>query len=252
MFYSFKLSVPCKIFLALFLFQSCTRKPFIPPAPPANYSTAATSIKEVSTLNIPIEIPIQEIERKINEQLGSVLFEDNSLEDNGGDNLMLKVTKRRPIGIEAKGANLFAIRVPVKIWAKAGFKVEKLGISVSKYEETEFEIDMNFQTRISLNPDWRISTNTTADGYNWVSEPKVKLGFFEIPITGIIERIIRRELPNVIKTVDAEVGKINFRNQVSSVWNSVQNPILMNEAYQAWLRVSHSIHYHHTARRKRK
>jgi hypothetical protein len=47
-----------------------------------------------------------------------------------------------------------------------------------------------------------------------------------------------RELPNVVKTVDGEIAKINLRPQVESVWKSVQDPILMNEAYQAWLKVS--------------
>lgn len=226
------------LFIAFLFFQACARKPFLPPAPAASYGNAATSVKEISTLNIPIEIPLSEIEHQINQQLGKVLFEDNSLDDNGGDNLMLKVTKRLPIGIESKGGNLFNIRVPVNIWAKAGYKVEKLGISVSKYEDTEFDIDLNFLTRINLNPDWKISTSTTPNGYKWISEPKVKIGFFEIPITGIIEKIMDRELPNVVKTVDGEIAKINLRPKVEPVWKSVQEPILMNEAYQAWLRVT--------------
>ena len=223
---------------AILLIQSCARKPFLPPAPAATYAGTVASVKEVSTLNIPIEIPLSEISRKINEQLGLVLFEDNSLEDNGGDNLMLKVTKREPIALDGKGGNLFAIRVPLKIWAKAGYKVEKFGVSVSKYEDTEFDIDMDFLTRINLNSDWKVSTSTVSNGYKWVSEPKVKIGFFSIPVTGIIEKIIERELPQVVKTVDGEVAKISFRQQVESVWKSVQNPILMNQTYQAWLKVS--------------
>jgi hypothetical protein len=54
---------------AILIFQSCARKPFLPPAPAASYASATTSVKEVSTLNIPIEIPLSEIERKINAQL---------------------------------------------------------------------------------------------------------------------------------------------------------------------------------------
>ena len=223
---------------AVLFVQSCARKPFLPPAPAASYNNAAASVKEVSTINIPIEIPLAEIEKQINAQLGTVLFEDNSLEDNGGDNLTLKVSKRQPLGIEARGGNLFEIKVPVNIKAKAGYKVEKLGISVSKYEDTEFDIDLSFLTRINLSPNWKISTSTTPNGYKWVSEPKVKIGFFEIPITSIIEKIIDRELPNVVKTVDGEIAKINLRPQVEPVWKSVQDPILMNEAYQAWLKVT--------------
>jgi hypothetical protein len=222
----------------LVFFSACAKKPFLPEAPQARYESGPASLKEQSVVNIPVEVPLSEIEQQINTSLGRILFEDNSLEDNGGDNLMLKVSKRQSIAIEPKGGNLFAIRVPVNIWAKAGFKVEKFGLSVSRYEDTEFDIDMNFLTRIQLNPDWKISTSTSPNGYKWISEPKVKIGFFEIPITSIIEKIIDREFPNLVKTVDAEVAKINFRSQVETVWKSVQQPMLMNETYQAWLKIS--------------
>ncbi len=219
--------------------SSCaSKKPFLANAPEASYNASNARVKEVSTLNIPIEISLGDVERKINDQLGSVLFEDNSLDDNGGDNLMLKVNKRLPIGIDAKGGNLFNIRVPVNIWAKAGWKVEKFGLSVAKYEDTQFDIDLNFLTRLSIDPNWKISTSTTPNGYKWISEPKVKIGFFEIPITGIIEKIMDRELPNVVQTVDREVGKINLKPQVETAWKAVQEPFLLNEGYQAWLKVT--------------
>jgi len=227
------------LFLVLAFFQFCSsKKPFFAPPPTASYQTAIQRIKETSTLNIPIEISLNDVERKINEQLGSVLFEDNSLDNNGGDNLIIKVSKRLPLAIEAKGGNLFNIKVPVNIYAKAGWKIEKFGLSVSKYEDTQFDLDLNFLTRLSIDQNWKINTATTPNGYKWVSEPKVKIGFFELPITSIIEKIMDRELPNVVKTVDNEVGKINLKPQIETAWKAVQEPFLINEANQAWLKVT--------------
>lgn len=207
-------------------------------APAEAYQKQIDRVKEVSTLNIPIELSLNDVERKINEQLGALLFEDNSLDNNGGDNLMLKVTKRQPLLIEAKGGNLFNIKVPVNIWAKAGWKLEKFGMSVAKYEDTQFDIDLNFLTKLSIDPDWRVHSSTTPNGYKWISEPKIKIGFFELPVTSIIEKIMDRELPNVVKTVDNEVGKINLKPQVEAAWRAVQEPFLLNEAHQAWLKVT--------------
>jgi Domain of unknown function (DUF4403) len=224
---------------SLLIWVSCSsKKPFLATAPTASYQNAVQRVKEVSTLNIPIEISLNDVEKKINEQLGSVLFDDNSLDNNGGDNLMIKVSKRMPLLIEPKGGNLFNIKVPVNIWAKAGWKVEKFGLSVAKYEDTQFDLDLNFLTRLSIDPNWKVNTSTTPNGYKWISEPKVKIGFFELPITSIIEKIMDRELPNVVKTVDNEVGKINLKPQVETAWKSVQEPFLINEAYQAWLKVT--------------
>lgn len=206
--------------------------------PTEDYQSKVERVKEISTLNLPIEIPISEIERTINEQLGNLLFEDNSLDNNGGDNLLLRVTKRFPLQIEPKGGNQFAIKVPVNIWAKAGWKVEKFGLAVAKYEETQFDIDINFLSRISIDENWKLTTSTLPNGYKWVSEPKVKIGFFDVPITSIIEKIINRELPNVTQAIDYEVSKINIKPQVETAWKAVQAPFLMNEAYQAWLKVT--------------
>jgi hypothetical protein len=228
----------CKALLFIALGSCASKKAFFALPPTAAYQKSVDRVKEVSILNIPIEIPLGEIEKKINEQLGNVLFEDNSLDNNGGDNLILKVSKRQPLLIEAKGGNLFNIKLPVSIYAKAGYKIEKFGVAVSKYEDTEFDIDLNFLTRLSINSNWSVNTATTPNGYKWVSEPKVKIGFFEIPITSIIEKIMDRELPNVVKTVDTEVGKINLKPHVETAWKAVQEPFLINEAYQAWLKVT--------------
>ncbi|HRH35855.1 MAG TPA: DUF4403 family protein, partial [Catalimonadaceae bacterium] len=134
------------LLLSLLIGACSTKKAFLANQPEAAYQKSVERVKEISTLNIPIEIPLSEVERKINEQLGNLLFEDNSLDNNGGDNLMLKVNKRLPLSIEAKGGNQFNIKVPVNIWAKAGWKVEKFGLTVAKYEETQFDIDINFLT----------------------------------------------------------------------------------------------------------
>lgn len=226
------------LLLSLLIGACSTKKAFLANQPDAAYQKAVERVKEISTLNIPIEIPLSEVERKINEQLGNLLFEDNSLDNNGGDNLMLKVNKRLPLMIEAKGGNQFNIKVPVNIWAKAGWKVEKFGLAVAKYEETQFDIDINFLTRISMDENWKINTTTSPNGYKWISEPKVKIGFFDVPITSIIEKIVDRELPNVTQIIDAEVGKINLKPQVETAWKAVQSPFLINEAYQAWLKVT--------------
>ena len=215
-----------------------SKKPFLAVAPPEAYQKQVEKVKEVSSLNIPIEVNLNDVERKINEQLGTILFEDNSLDNNGGDNLMLKVVKRQPLSIEPKGGNLFNIKVPVNIWAKAGWKLEKFGLSVAKYEDTQFDIDLNFLTKLSIDANWKVNTSTTANGYKWISEPKIKIGFFEIPITTIIEKIIDRELPDMVKTIDDEVGKINLKPQVETAWKAVQEPVLLSDTYQVWLKVT--------------
>jgi len=224
--------------IALLYTTACkTSKP--PIAPDASYSDKKFQrAQEMSIINVPIEIPGADLERTLNNQLPNPLYEDNSLEDNGGDNLMLKVTKRAPIKIVPLSNNL-AITVPVTIWVKAGFKVEKFGISISKYEDTEFSIDIKFNTKVSLNPDWGVSTVTSDNGFEWISKPIIKIGGFEIPITKIVERIIDEQQPDIARIIDTQVkGKINLKPYVTQAWQQVQSPILLNQEYRTWLKIT--------------
>jgi hypothetical protein len=224
--------------IALLFTTACkTSKP--PIAPDASYSDKKFQrAQEMSMINVPIEIPGADLERTLNNQLPNPLYEDNSLEDNGGDNLMLKVTKRAPIKIVPLSNNL-AITVPVTIWVKAGFKVEKFGISISKYEDTEFSIDIKFNTKVSLNPDWGVSTVTSDNGFDWISKPIIRIGGFEIPITKIVERIIDEQQPDIARIIDTQVkGKINLKPYVTQAWQQVQSPILLNQEYRTWLKIT--------------
>lgn len=217
--------------------ESC--KTAKPAAPTASYSDKKFKREqEISVLNVPIDISSADLEKSINTQLPNPIFEDNSLDDNGGDNLMLKVTKRAPIRITPLSNNL-AVVIPVTIWAKAGYKIEKFGISLSKYEDTEFSIDIKFNTKVSINPDWSVSTFTSENGFTWVSKPVIKIGGFEIPITTIVEKIIDQQQPEIAKIIDDQVrGKINLKPYVTQAWQQVQAPILINDEYKTWLKIT--------------
>lgn len=210
-----------------------------PTAPTANYNGQAFKrVQEISVLNIPIEIPAPELAKTINNQIGNVIFEDNSLDDNGGDNMMLKVTKRAPIQITPIG-NTLSIIVPVNIWARFGYKVEKLGLSLSKYEDTDFGIDIKFSTRVGINSDWLVTTATTGNGFNWVKKPVIEIVGFTIPIDKIVGKIIDDQQPEIARIIDNQVkGRINLKPYVSQAWNQVQTPLLLNDQYRTWLKVT--------------
>jgi hypothetical protein len=65
------------------------------------------------------------MERSINNMINGLLYEDNDLENNGGDDLMLKVWKQDNITIDVKQNDVF-YNIPLKLWIKAGFKMISL------------------------------------------------------------------------------------------------------------------------------
>ncbi len=225
------------ICLGLIVLSACKGPKAV--APVAQYSgDKATRVKEVSILNIPVELPASDIERQINAQIGNVIYEDKSLDDNGGDNLMLKVSKRAPIKLVPLN-NSLSITVPVNIWCKVGYKVEQLGISLSKYEETEFAIDIKFGTKVGLDPNYVLTTATIGNGFNWIKKPTITLAGFQIPIDAIVDRIIKDQQPEIARIIDKEVkGQVNLKPMINQVWQTLQAPFLINDEYKVWLKLT--------------
>ncbi|MES2388295.1 MAG: DUF4403 family protein [Bacteroidota bacterium] len=218
------------------MLQGC--KTAQPKAPEAGYLPSFERIKEISSFNIPVEVPVADLERQVNAAVPTLIFEDNSLENNDNDNLMLKVTRRAPLKVEAQNG-IFNYTVPVHIWAKAGWKIEKFGVSLSKYEDTDFDIDVRFSTRLGADENWNVTTATTANGYNWVSKPFLNIGGFKIPIKIVIDEILQKQQPVLAQTIDqAAKGKLNLRQYVSTAWKAMQVPIELNHNYKVWLKIT--------------
>lgn len=206
-------------------------------APTASYNPPLTKSVEVSEFNIPIEVTAAELQKQINQQVAAVIYDDPSLDNNGGDNLIVKVTKRQPILVTTAGGVL-NFKVPVSLYVKAGWKTTQLGITLSKYEDTNFDMDLAFSTKVTVDPSWSVRTTTASNGYNWVSKPVLKLGGFEIPITGVVEKVIDYQLPMLTKLIDDEVGKnLNLKPMVQQAWNTLSTPIEVSRDLKAWLKI---------------
>jgi len=223
---------------ALLLCLSVACKSTLAPAPPtANYGAAPAKTIEPTTLNIPVELEVAYLQKVFNDVLVNPLFEDNSLDDNGGDNLMIRVQKRRPLQLAASG-NMLDVTLPVHIWAKVGYKVDKFGITVGKYEEVDFDVDVRFGSKVALAPDWKLSTKTSSNGYTWVKKPAIDLLGIKIPVTYIVEKVLDEQLPQVAKLIDKEIAKsFDVKAQMTSLWRLMQEPVLINDTYRAWLKL---------------
>jgi len=208
-----------------------------PTAPAASYAAPLQKVTEPSVFNIPIEVTAAELQRQVNTQVPATLYDDNSLDNNGGDNLIVKVSKRAPMVVSTSNGVLM-FKVPIAMYVKAGWKTTQFGITLSKYEDTSFELDLNFATKVSVDPSWAIRTTTASNGYAWVSKPVLKLGGFEIPLTTVVEKVIDYQLPEITKLIDDQVSKnLDIKPLVQSAWNTLQQPILLNKELDAWLKI---------------
>ncbi|MCX6230825.1 MAG: DUF4403 family protein [Bacteroidetes bacterium] len=191
-----------------------------------------------SVINLPLYINIADLQNSINKKFTGLIYEDNSFEDNDNDNVMVKAWKKEDFTLNYEN-NQLSYRIPLKLWIKAGFKKELLGISVSDYREINAEIALKFKSTFYINPDWTISTFTNSDGFEWLSTPVIKVGPIDIPIKFIAGSILKKNQGTISSEIDKAI-KQNFsmRKYIQDVWISLQKPIKINNEYNIWLKLN--------------
>ncbi len=207
---------------------------------PAESYTADTlrGRQQQSIVNIPVEIPMAEVERQINSQLKDLLYEDNDPNDNGGDNFLIKVWKKDNIRVDARG-EVFNVTLPLKVWAKAGYKFEQFGIRLQDSRETDFELDVKFVTKVALNNNWKVQTTTSANGFDWVTKPVLRIGPIEIPLASIVGDIIDKQQDRLAPLLDQQIqDKVDIKPYVLQAWTLMQEPLLLSRQYDTWLQIT--------------
>ncbi|WP_221393864.1 DUF4403 family protein [Dyadobacter sp. NIV53] len=196
------------------------------------------SEKHLSVLNVPVEIPISELEAQINAKIKGLIYEDNSYEDEDNDNLKAKVWKISPIKVVAIDSS-FLFEIPLKIWVSAGYKVSPLGITMSGYKDTEFSIRIRLISKIGISPDWQIHSDTYVDSYDWITDPNVKVAGIRIPIKSMASRLLNKNFDKITKAIDDQVAaNIELKKSVAVAWQLAHQPVLLSKEFDTWLVIS--------------
>lgn len=213
-----------------------------PPAPSEKYLYTDKQVEArryVSNIALPVAVSQAEIQRQLNANLPQVVFEDNSYDDNGRDDMMVKVWRRGNLlltpATAPDGSAQLAITVPLRVWLRMRYGA--FGFSAEK--ETQFEINVHLNAEAGLNPDWSAYSHTELQGYDWVSKPVLKLGPIDVPIAGIVGRALHDKKKSIEAGIDAATqANLAFRGYVTQAWETLMQPYQLSETYRTWLRVT--------------
>jgi Domain of unknown function (DUF4403) len=217
------------LFLIL-LFPFCkTTKNTDAPKPMEQYNNLNKNAP-ISTLNIPLNIGINELVQNLNTKITGVLYEDYSFDDNGKDDLMLKIMKSQDITLFMTDQTL-KYRVPVSLWMKKKLLVGSV--------EGQGEIALNFKTNFSLKENWTLPTYTEVEFHEWIKKPVLKTGIGDLGIESIANIVLNRSKQDLAKSIDKVVGEqLNLRPIMQSAWEAIQSPTLLSPEYQMWLKTT--------------
>lgn len=193
-----------------------------------------------SIIGFTAEARLADIQAELNRSFSGLVYEDNSLDDNGGDNLMVKAWKQGDIQLAMRD-NTIIYRVPLRLWIKAGFKTTRLGITLSDYREASGALALMFRTAVNLNPDWTLSTQTETTGYEWLTEPVVKVAGINVPVKFVADLILQKNLRTLSSAIDESVKEyLDLKPYALEAWKSLNQPLILNEEYRVWLRMQTS------------
>lgn len=220
------------LFLLATVIFSC--KSIKPVAPTAVYTPYVLK-PEFSRVNIPFQLPVSQIEKGINQQVNGLIYEDNNLAD---DDMMLKVWKQDNITLNMVGEEI-RYRVPLKIWLKAGFKTESFGIEVSDYEETSFALAINLVSKVSIDANWKITSITKLASYDWITKPVLKVGFVEVPLTYVADKVISSQQGKLTSLLDEQTKKyVDVKPYLDEAWRQLHKPVSLSDDPAVWLKIS--------------
>ncbi|WP_332019159.1 DUF4403 family protein, partial [Kaistella sp.] len=188
-----------------------------------------------SSVTMPVKIPLSEIGNLINASVQNLIFEDNSYTDNNNDQFKVKVWKTRPIRLVGGTKQNLLIEVPLKIWAEKG--IGTLGIY--SYQDTTFETVMYFNTQLTFNNNWTVTTKTSPMGFKWVVKPVLDYGYIKVPIISLVETSLKQQQADFSKTIDEMMrSQLNFQKYAVMAWNQFAEPFNISEEFSTWLKIT--------------
>lgn len=188
-----------------------------------------------SSITMPVKIPLSEISNMVNASVKDLIYEDHSYEDNNNDQFKVKVWKIKPIRIVGGTQNNLLIAVPLKVWAEKGIGT----LGVYTYQNTTFETVMFFNTQLTVNNNWTISTKTTANGFQWLNKPVLDFGRIKIPITSLVEKSLKEQQAKFCTTIDSQMAtQLNFQQLAITAWNLFSEPFEVSKDYKTWLKIT--------------
>jgi hypothetical protein len=208
------------------------------PSLPTGLAPAATFSPLVSVINVPLELKTWYLEKMLNEQVNGLLYECDTLTLGALKPVKIKVWKNDSITIGLDG-NELSYRVPLRIWLQFSLTVSALGLSHTEYQEVEAGIALKFKSRFSIRDNWKMTTQTQQDGYEWISEPVIKVRFVTLPIRPLADIIMSQQQAGIGKMVDTAVmSTLDFKKILCPLWHRMQTPISVSESPPVWLRLS--------------
>jgi hypothetical protein len=222
------------IFILLILSSCSTTSKIEALKPEADNAAPLEYERSPSYINLPIALKIKDLENKTNAILQGLIYEDSNIEDDG---IEMKIWKLAPIAIENKNGKIKVV-LPLKANVKYRIGTTKLGVEMYNTQEFNLNGTVTLISEIHLT-NWKINTKTHLESLDWNESPTTTILGKTVSITYLINPTVRLFKSKIERKIDESIVKsLDFKPNVLEALEKVCSPFQMNEAYDAWLRIT--------------
>jgi hypothetical protein len=189
----------------------------------------------LSELPLQVELDVKKLESSINKKMSGLIFDGSNLSNK---DVVVKVWKAQNFTFSINN-NVIEYRVPLKVWSRFSWKVEKFGFTVGDQYEANGSIALTYKTTISIDKNWKLVSKTASSGYEWIETPKLSVVGVNVPVTPIASLA----LSQCDKLISAQIDKsmaeaIDMKKYISQAWNEVQKPRQVSAENNLWVRIT--------------
>ena len=189
----------------------------------------------VSELPLAVELDVKKLEASINKKMNGVIFEGSNLTDK---DLSVRVSKAQNFTFTINN-NVIEYRVPLKVWARFAWKVEKFGYTIGDKYEANGSIALTYKTTISIDKNWKLVSKTSGSGYEWIETPKISVIGVNVPVTPIASLALSQCDKLISNQIDKSLSEmVDLKKYISMAWTEAQKPRQVNADNNVWLRIT--------------
>lgn len=189
----------------------------------------------ISELPLKVELDVKKLEAAINRKMNGVIFDGSNISDK---DLSVKVSKAQNFTFTVN-KNVIEYRVPLKVWSRFAWKVEKFGLAVGDHYEATGSIALTYKTAISIDKNWKLVSKTVSSGYEWIETPKMNVVGVNVPLTPIANLALSRCDQLISDQIDKSLASaVDLKKYVSQAWTELQKPRQVSTENDLWIRIT--------------
>ena len=189
----------------------------------------------MSELPLQVELDVKKLETSINKKMNGLIFDGSNL---ANKDVTVKVWKAQNFTFSISN-NVIEYRVPLKVWTRFAWKVEKFGYTIGDQYEANGSIALTYKTTISIDKNWKLVSKTSASGYEWIETPKLNVVGVTVPVTPIASLALSQCDKLISNQIDKSLTEmVDLKKYISMAWNEAQKPRQVSADNNLWIRIT--------------